>query len=269
MNKPSLSLVMIGDDSLDELVMYCNPAIAEEFIFVHTGNDSYTRMIIEDLGAKVFEFEWCDDFSTARNFAASKATGDWILSLDCDEEIHPAYWEGLRTYLETDNEYGELTVHNLEADPKRINPPPIKYGSAPRLWRNGIGIEWQWLVHERLTIDDKKGTQLKKTAITHFGYLKKRPEVSDYYYTLNQRQLELTPRSPRHWFFLGVYHEWHGKYWEALKCYNRAILYATLNNDTLASRFKLQKMGLLHKSNQRKALLQAKMKGEVNAQTTV
>lgn len=32
-------------------------------------------------------FEWCDDFSKARNYAKSFATHDWILSIDCDEII--------------------------------------------------------------------------------------------------------------------------------------------------------------------------------------
>ncbi len=37
----------------------------------------------------VIESEWMDDFSLARNTSLEYAAGDWILFLDCDEELAP------------------------------------------------------------------------------------------------------------------------------------------------------------------------------------
>lgn len=60
-------------------------SVADEQIVVDTGSTDRTVEIAKELGAKVFQFDWIDDFSAARNFALSKAKGDWIIFIDCDE----------------------------------------------------------------------------------------------------------------------------------------------------------------------------------------
>lgn len=60
-------------------------SVVDEQIVVDTGSTDRTVEIAEELGAKVFHFDWINDFSAARNFALSKAKGDWIIFLDCDE----------------------------------------------------------------------------------------------------------------------------------------------------------------------------------------
>ena len=52
-------------------------------------------------GAKVFNFEWINDFSAAKNYAIEKATGDWILFLDADEYFTEATRKNVRPLLET------------------------------------------------------------------------------------------------------------------------------------------------------------------------
>jgi glycosyltransferase involved in cell wall biosynthesis len=60
-------------------------SVVDEQIVVDTGSTDRTIEIAKELGAKVFHFDWIDDFSAARNFALDKAKGDWIIFLDCDE----------------------------------------------------------------------------------------------------------------------------------------------------------------------------------------
>ena len=43
------------------------------------------RAIIEKYADEVFEFEWCNDFSKARNFQLDQTNGEWLLYLDDDE----------------------------------------------------------------------------------------------------------------------------------------------------------------------------------------
>ncbi len=47
-----------------------------------------TVEIAKSFGAKVFVEEW-KGFAAQKNSAIDKATGDWILSLDADEEADP------------------------------------------------------------------------------------------------------------------------------------------------------------------------------------
>ena len=59
--------------------------IVQEQVVVDTGSTDRTVEIAESMGAKIFYFEWCDDFSAAKNYAIEQAAGDWIAFLDADE----------------------------------------------------------------------------------------------------------------------------------------------------------------------------------------
>ena len=56
-----------------------------EIVVVDTGSTDNTIVVARKLGAKIYSFPWQDDFSKARNFALSKAKGDWLVLLDADE----------------------------------------------------------------------------------------------------------------------------------------------------------------------------------------
>lgn len=58
-----------------------------EMILVDTGSTDHTVEIAQRYTDKIYHFDWCNDFSAAKNYAIKKASHDWILSLDCDEYI--------------------------------------------------------------------------------------------------------------------------------------------------------------------------------------
>jgi glycosyltransferase involved in cell wall biosynthesis len=65
------------------------PLVADgkgEIIVVDAGSTDRTAEIARSLGAKVFVEEW-KGYAAQKNSAIEKATGDWILSLDADEQI--------------------------------------------------------------------------------------------------------------------------------------------------------------------------------------
>lgn len=59
--------------------------IADETVIVDTGSSDRTKEVAKQLGCRVFDFPWTDDFSAARNFSFSKATKEYILWLDADD----------------------------------------------------------------------------------------------------------------------------------------------------------------------------------------
>lgn len=61
--------------------------IMDEIIIVDTGSTDNTKEIAEQYTPYVYDFEWKDDFAAARNFAFSKASGDYIYSADADEVL--------------------------------------------------------------------------------------------------------------------------------------------------------------------------------------
>lgn len=56
----------------------------DEIVVVDTGSTDDTKEIAQSFGAKVFDFEWCDDFAAARNESLRHATGEWMMWLDAD-----------------------------------------------------------------------------------------------------------------------------------------------------------------------------------------
>lgn len=58
-----------------------------EIVLTDTGSTDRTLAIAEKYTDRIYHFEWCHDFSAARNFCLQKASHNWILSLDCDEYI--------------------------------------------------------------------------------------------------------------------------------------------------------------------------------------
>jgi hypothetical protein len=58
-----------------------------ELVITDTGSTDGTVALAESLGARVFRFEWCEDFAAARNACQSHARGEWIFWLDADERL--------------------------------------------------------------------------------------------------------------------------------------------------------------------------------------
>jgi glycosyltransferase involved in cell wall biosynthesis len=68
------------------------PLVADgkgEIIVVDSGSTDRTVEIAESYGAKVFVEKW-KGYAAQKNSAIDKAAGNWILSLDADEEVEPA-----------------------------------------------------------------------------------------------------------------------------------------------------------------------------------
>ena len=70
--------------------------IADEIIIVDTGSTDRTKEIASQYTRYVYDFEWVDDFSAARNFSFSKASMEYCMWLDADDVILPEDQEKIR-----------------------------------------------------------------------------------------------------------------------------------------------------------------------------
>jgi glycosyltransferase involved in cell wall biosynthesis len=62
--------------------------VADEVVVVDSGSTDQTRDIAENAGARVIVHTW-EGYAAQKNFAASQAQHDWVLSLDADEALSP------------------------------------------------------------------------------------------------------------------------------------------------------------------------------------
>jgi glycosyltransferase involved in cell wall biosynthesis len=58
----------------------------DEVIVVDSGSSDRTRQIAEARGTRVIDHTW-EGYSKQKNFAATQANNDWILSMDADERL--------------------------------------------------------------------------------------------------------------------------------------------------------------------------------------
>ncbi len=97
----NLSLCMIARDNrrtIRQALQSIQPWV-DEMIVVDTGSLDETPEIAAELGAHVFRFPWCDDFSAARNESVRHASGKWIFWMDSDDTIDAQNGEKLRALV--------------------------------------------------------------------------------------------------------------------------------------------------------------------------
>jgi glycosyltransferase involved in cell wall biosynthesis len=215
-------------------------SVVDEIIVVDTGSTDGTPGIAERLGAKVFHYKWDDNFSNARNFAISHATGEWILSLDADETIaekdltavkslaRNRHFDGfsfiIRNY--TDNEFLANFVPRGD-DGYRESEGFRGYDLTRlvRMFRNS-GILFEREIHEVVehSIRRRGGKILKvNIAVHHFGALKGEREKSQKYGGLSEARLRANPDDPKSNFDLGYFYFQKGEHEKAIGHYRKAM----------------------------------------------
>ena len=109
----SQCMIVKNEEKNIERALTWGKKIVCEQIVVDTGSTDRTVEIAERMGAKLFHFEWIDDFAAAKNFALSKAKGNWIAFLDADEYFSDKDALHLLKILETMNPTVECTSVSL------------------------------------------------------------------------------------------------------------------------------------------------------------
>jgi glycosyltransferase involved in cell wall biosynthesis len=113
------------------------PHVDSMFV-LDTGSTDNTPDIARRAGARVESFDWCDDFSAARNAALQRADADWALVLDADEWLvdgaapllalrgEPPIYVGV---VRVDNMYGADAAHAARSASwlSRVLPRGVRY----------------------------------------------------------------------------------------------------------------------------------------------
>ena len=71
-------------------------AVTCELFIADTGSTDGTRELAMQYADVLFDFEWVNDFSAARNAVMDRCSGKWYLTVDADEYLDPNISEFLR-----------------------------------------------------------------------------------------------------------------------------------------------------------------------------
>lgn len=85
----SVCLIVKNEENVIGRCLESVKVFADEIIVVDTGSSDKTKDSVRKFTDKLYDFEWIDDFSAARNFAFSKAAKDYLFWLDADDIVMP------------------------------------------------------------------------------------------------------------------------------------------------------------------------------------
>ncbi len=172
-----------------------------EIIVVDSGSTDRTVEIARSYGAIVFIEPW-KGYAAQKNSAIDKATGDWVLSLDADEEVSPELARILRLTLifkagtglaseDADWVHDRVSLNADTCDGFSVLRRNlflgrwIRHGGfwpdpKLRLFRRGLARFENRLVHEDAKLGVPIGTL--RGALVHYSY----PTLSDYIEHMNR-----------------------------------------------------------------------------------
>ncbi len=98
---PLLSVAIVTFNEEENLARTLSSiAWADQIVIVDSGSTDRTLEIAHTFNATVVERPWAG-FAAQKNFALSQCIGDWVLSLDADEELSPQLQQEIRRTLST------------------------------------------------------------------------------------------------------------------------------------------------------------------------
>ena len=141
-------------------------AWADEVVIVDSGSTDRTREIAASFHSKFYVEPW-RGFAAQKNFALSKATCDWVLSLDADEEVEPTLADEVRaTIAENPSIAGFFIPRKNFFLGRWIRHGGFYPDPKLRLFRRGWGQFEDRLVHEDVRLNGP-AAKLKHHLLHH------------------------------------------------------------------------------------------------------
>ncbi len=83
----SLCMIVRNEEAVLDRCLGSVADLMDEIIIVDTGSTDRTKEIAAKYTDRIYDFEWVDDFSAARNYAFELAGSDYIYTADADEYL--------------------------------------------------------------------------------------------------------------------------------------------------------------------------------------
>ena len=233
--RSTISLCMIVRDEENTLPLCINSVkdIVDQMVIVDTGSLDNTIQIAKSFGAEVYDYEWSDHFSKARNESIKYAKGDWILWMDADETLDPSSTSELKKITGNNKKYH---FYSVKISSKNDYENKVIYSDAHRIFPNGLGIQFENRIHEQIypsAISVGAQEKLTEIHIIHEGYNlteKKYKKKLLRNLPLLEKMVEEDRQNSYAHFTLAQNYSGLNKYEDAIKHFKISIQFDTLGN---------------------------------------
>jgi glycosyltransferase involved in cell wall biosynthesis len=153
-----LSVIVITLNEASRLpACMASVAFADEIVVLDNGSTDGTPELARRLGARVEQTRDWPGFGPQKNRALALATGDWVLSIDADEQVTPALREGIVQAMQR----GDSVAYSVNRHSSYCGQFIDHSGWYPdrivRLFKRGSARFSDDLVHESLRADGPVG----------------------------------------------------------------------------------------------------------------
>lgn len=203
----TISAVLICKNE-EEMLARCLDSLKgiDEIIICDTGSEDNTIKIAKQYTPNVYtDFIWCDDFAKARNYALSKASGDYVLSIDCDEVLHD--FSKVREAAEKADKEGALGI-----DVKMYAEKDQQVHYFPRMFKRCKEVWWEGAVHNHISVAAGMTSEIEMT----YGYSPAHLKDPNRAMRILEKEVALTGNA-RETFYLGREYWYRFQYSECVK----------------------------------------------------
>ena len=167
----------------------------DEIIICDTGSTDKTIKIAKKYTNKVFtNYKWEESFCKARNYALSKSTGDWVLSIDADETLEPDGLKKIRKGIEFAENHSQKTINVIMV--ANISGEEFLF---PRLFKRCKEVYWKGDIHNYLSMTDDNKSDIRIT----YRYSHAHSLDPDRSLRILLKTMKEKPKSIREAFYLG------------------------------------------------------------------
>lgn len=140
-------MIVKNEEDVLARCLNCIKEIADEIIIVDTGSTDNTKAIAETYTPNIYEFDWCDDFAAARNFAFSKASMEYSMWIDADDVIDNENVQKLQTLKSTLSPEVDMVYLKYDVSFDEQGKPSMSY-YRERILKTKRNYKWVGAVHE-------------------------------------------------------------------------------------------------------------------------
>ncbi len=224
----SICIITKNECSILEECLRRLKKLGQEIVVLDTGSTDDTCEMVLKYTDKLYHFEWCHDFSAARNECIKHASHDYILTVDSDEYL--TEWDEMTNQ--------KLIATNPDGIGRIYRTDTYTQQGETRTVREGMGrffskklYHYEGSIHEQIVPNDHNATAsyyALNAEFDHMAYagdIETRAKRSKRNIDLLLKELEQNPDDTYFMFQLGQAYFMMEDYENAVQAYIRALGY--------------------------------------------